>query len=84
MPARKQPPKSNGILTTAAEAIGTTLGSIAVKTGMVKPAPVKKSVKRSVKKSPQHSMAKAKRAPSKKTAPKGAVPKRAIPKTATP
>lgn len=75
MPSRKnkssakRPPKVSGILTTAAEAIGATLGNIVVKTGMVKPAPVKKSSMRAA--------AKVKPAASKKTTAKRAVSKKA-------
>jgi ribonuclease E len=59
-------------LTTAAQAIGSTLGKLAVKTGIAK-APAKKAAKKTAKK-----------AAAKKTAPKAKKAKKAAPRKAAP
>jgi len=81
--AKTAQPESD-VFTTAAKAIGTTLGRIAVKTGIAKPpapaakarkktAPAKKPVKKPAKKTA--ASAGTKRTASKKSAPKKSTPK---------
>ena len=75
--AKTSEPESD-VLTTAAKAIGTTLGKIAVKTGIAKPpAPAAKARKKTAAKKPaKKTAALAKRTASKKSSPKKSAPKR--------
>lgn len=67
----------NDALTTAAKAIGTTLGKIAVKTGIAKPPANEPTV---VKKAPRAKKVAPKKTPAKKAG--VSVKKKAAPKTA--
>lgn len=74
MASEQKPASAPDALTTAAQAIGSTLGKLAVKTGIAKP-PVaaKKAVKKPAKKAATKKAApKAKKAAAKKTARKAA------------
>ena len=76
-PEEQMTETDNDALTTAAKAIGTTLGKIAVKTGIAKPPlTATKAPKKAVKKVATKRKTPATKAAASKTAPKKAAPKR--------